>query len=162
MVKPAQAGGAYAQRRKSPSLSSMPAVSRLSQPRSSSNWSIIRMTSNVHSNAYISKLTHIRKVRYCRFQLRLPTRTTVGQLLGNIHWRMPATVSRRILVTTVTISLIREGKPRPHPSVPTRPSTLVALRPHYCANRPIRAPASAEPPYASCEALIMNRRICSR
>jgi hypothetical protein len=40
VVKPA--GGAYAQRRKSPSLSSMPAVSRLSQPRSSSNWSIIR------------------------------------------------------------------------------------------------------------------------
>ena len=35
------AGGAYAPRRKSPSRSSMHAVSRSSQPRSSSNWSIM-------------------------------------------------------------------------------------------------------------------------
>jgi hypothetical protein len=45
VVKPA--GGAYAPRRKSPSLPSMHAVSRSSQPRSSSNWSIIRTASNV-------------------------------------------------------------------------------------------------------------------
>ena len=43
------------------------------------------------------------------FLIQLPT--TVGQLLGNIDERMPATVSRRILVTSVTIPL-REGKAR--------------------------------------------------
>jgi hypothetical protein len=53
------------------------------------------------------RLTHIRKGHF-RFQLP----TTVGQLLGNIYWRMPATVSRRILVTTVTIALTQEGKAR--------------------------------------------------
>ena len=55
---------------------------------------------------HIRKLTHIRK-GYFRSQLP----TTVGHLLGNTHWRMPATVSRRILVTTVTIFLIQEGSP---------------------------------------------------
>ena len=51
-------------------------------------------------------MTHIRKGY---FLIQLPT--TVWQLLGNIAERMPATVSRRILVTTVTIPL-REGKAR--------------------------------------------------
>ena len=46
------------------------------------------------------RLTHIR-IGYCLFQLP----TTVGQLLGNIDGRMPATVSRRMLVTTVTLSV---------------------------------------------------------
>ena len=52
------------------------------------------------------RLTHIRKGY---FLIQLPT--TVGQLLGNIDERMPATVSRRILVTSVTIPL-RDGKAR--------------------------------------------------
>ena len=43
------------------------------------------------------------------FRSQLPT--TVRQLLGNTHWRMPTTVSRRTLVTTVTIFLIQEGSP---------------------------------------------------
>ncbi len=67
MVKPA--GRAFAQNCKSPSRLSMLAVSRWSQPRSSSTWSSIRNSSNVHIN----------------FLFRLPT--TVGQLL---------TVSRRM------------------------------------------------------------------
>ena len=53
------------------------------------------------------RLTHIRKGY---FLIQLPT--TVGQLLGNIDVRMPATVSRRSLVTTVTMRWIREGKAR--------------------------------------------------
>jgi hypothetical protein len=59
------------------------------------------------------RLTHIRKltqIRIGHFRFQLPT--TVGHLLGNIYWRMPATVSRRILVTTVTIALTQEGKAR--------------------------------------------------
>jgi hypothetical protein len=62
------------------------------------------------------RLTHIMKLSYIRkgyFRFYLPT--SVGQLLGNIYWRMPATVSRRILVilvTTVTIALTQECKAR--------------------------------------------------
>ena len=143
---------------------------------------------------HIRKLTHIRK-GYFRSQLP----TTVGQLLGNTHWRMPATVSRRTVVTTVTISLTREGiaghrhvggaEPcdhqagggsrsspgivaasvancwaNPYPAasicansavVVCRPTTLVRESTDSCA-------CGTSICASSCEALIMNRRICPR